>query len=172
MRSILSVVVLLAFAASATAQTANPFERALLNARALDDPMVVKLGVEPCAPIWLHTELHGDDANLSQDSIETAVRSRLRAARLYEDDPEWVVGILRVNVSTYKAAFSVQIWFEKEQIDKMTGVEGWSRAGWDDSVLGIYNDKPRVIMAAINEGIDIFLDDFLRVNEAVCASGN
>ena len=165
MRSILSVAVLLAFAASATAQTANPFERALLKHRASSDPMVAKLGVEPCAPIWLHTEVRGDGASLSQDSVETAVRSRLRAARLYKDDPDWVVGILRVQVSTYRVAFSVQIWFEKEQIDKMTGAEGWSRSDWDDSVLGIYNDKPRVIMAAINEGVDLFLDDFLRVNE-------
>ena len=165
MRSILSVVVLLAFAASATAQTEDPFERALLKHRASSDPMVAKLGVEPCAPIWLHTEVRDDGASLSQDSVETAVRSRLRAARLYKDDPEWVVGVLGVRVSTYSIAFSVQIWFEKEQIDKMTGVEGWSRAGWGKSLLGIYNDKPTVIMAAINEGVDLFLDDFLRVNE-------
>lgn len=131
-----------------------------------------------CHPVVLGVSFRSkpkDVPGISRQSVETVVRSRLRAARLYLNDPG-----LRSNPTKAKAGFlSVQVqiendlvfWnvhFEKVHEDIATKLLGFFRSGWTKSAFGGYGNDGNSILYGLAPAIDAFIDDYLRVNEESC----
>ena len=86
-----------------------------------------------CGDIGFQVYLSAGPENGVREALETAGRSRLRAARIYKPSPEPVNGVLMLSVNVIRGvAFSYRVWFEKPQVDKMAGFEfaDWSPTGW------------------------------------------
>ena len=61
---------------------------------------------------------------LTKDTIQTAVRSRLRAARLYSEGFSETAGSrLHINVTVIKSAYSILIQYGKEMLDRATRLD-------------------------------------------------
>ena len=75
-----------------------------------------------CKPLDLVGEVLNNGAaeiGLAREAITTAVRSRLRGARIYsEDGNEW----LYVNVNTVNPAFNANFGFKKLVVDEATNI--------------------------------------------------
>ena len=67
---------------------------------------------------------------LTRKSIETAARSRLRAARLYGGLSDPVSGVLAISVVATSWGSHYRVWFLKRQLDEMSQISNWSPAGW------------------------------------------
>ena len=111
---------------------------------------------------------------LTKEGIETAVRSRLRGARIFKDDldrrrsispPPKVNGFLQVSVTLTAASLGMSMRFEKVMTDEASGYVGWTPTGWWRGLLGGHADDGYYVLSAITPEIDGFIDDYLRVNE-------
>ena len=112
----------------------------------------------------------GEEIGLTKGRIETALRSRLRGARLYNSDVAGAAGILEVRVLVAgkpDAAFTYRVWFEKKLTDNITGISAWNPTGWYRWHFGA-NFSADEILTSLAPAIDAFIDDFLRVNEPAC----
>ena len=112
----------------------------------------------------------GEEIGLTKGRIETALRSRLRGARLYNSDLAGAAGILEVRALAAgkpDAVFTYRVWFEKKLTDNITGISLWNPTGWSRWVFGA-NYSANDILTSIGPEIDAFIDDYLRVNEPAC----
>ncbi len=123
-----------------------------------------------CKPMRLVVEdLHEDAAEigLTEAAIETAVRSRLRAARLYHDKPG---AYLYVNVNVVgnevSNAFSTEIEYRKRMMDFASGEAG-TASGWSVGSTGISGGSG-FILSSVSQRTDKFIDEYLRVNADAC----
>jgi len=119
-----------------------------------------------CGPVGLLVEGLPNDAadiGLTKDAIETAVRSRLRAARIYESSAD---PYLYVNVNVFGHAFSISIYFNKPLFDAASATTGYAIT-WNTGFTG-YSRDASYIISGISQGTDRFIDEYLRVNEAAC----
>lgn len=144
-----------------------------------------------CEPIYLIVESlpdHAAEWGLTREAITTAVRSRLRAARLYSRSsrrsvpyrPGSIVHVsdsrallyVHVNSLSEGEAFSVDVEFKKRLSD-------WSRlpdparsgeAGrattWDTGSVG--QGDADYILSTVSQLTDRFIDEYLRVNASAC----
>ena len=130
-----------------------------------------------CAPVAVEVSdvsEHGRKIGLRRVDIETAVRSRLRAARLYEDKnaaPALIVlvrvfkGVFAVDVQLYKALEDRSTWSSTpEGVDHLFGFA----ATWIDGRIGTHGDRSDYILSTVAHLTDKFIDDYLRVNAAAC----
>ena len=121
-----------------------------------------------CQPMELVVEDLNDNAatiGLTEDSIEVAVRSRLRAARLYIESSDH---FLYVNVNVHPVAFSTHVSFEKWLTDSMSG-ESAQGSTWSISSVGTHRKDANYILGGISQYVDTFIDEYLRVNESACS---
>ena len=105
--------------------------------------------------------------------IETAVRSRLRAARLYEDlnaGPVLIVlvrvfkGIFAVDVQLFKAVEDLSVWSSMpDSVDHLFGFA----ATWANGNIGISDDAD-FVLSIVERYTDKFIDEYLRVNADAC----
>ncbi len=122
-----------------------------------------------CKPVTLLVQVH-EAIPATKDSIEVAVRSRLRAARLYTeniDEAAWStlsVAVDGVDQATY--AFSIRFIYQKLMRDRTTGIEDLATA-WGAGAIGTAQTQT-FIMAAISQFTDQFIDEYLRVNADAC----
>ena len=120
-----------------------------------------------CKPIYLAVEEVDEDSagmGLTRDSITTTVRSRLRAARLYDSE---IGSYLYVRVGTVGRAFTVILEFKKLLFDPISGREN-AAATWDTSRIGEGWDAG-YILSWVSQMTDEFIDEYLRVNEPACS---
>ena len=125
-----------------------------------------------CNHMNLVVEHLNDDAaaiGLTEDALQTAAESRLRAARLYTDDSKralWSYLYVRVTVSGL--AFSLSVKYNKMMTDD------FGRAGsvptWETGSAGRHGRDAGYIVSALSQHLDKFLAAYLRVNEAACNS--
>jgi len=106
----------------------------------------------------------------TRESIDTIIRSRLRAARLYEES-RWKVSGLSIYIRSMKdepddilnALALISFGFHKEMHDPWTEtyryVPVWSRESW----AGVSR-----LHETVSELMDEFIDEYLRVNEPAC----
>ena len=131
-----------------------------------------------CKPIDLFVEeLPGTDAariGLSKQRVQTAVESRLRSAQLYGSSRfapflyfKLLIPLLYVKVNVVGAAHSVDFEFHQEVRTLDSGLIGFA-ATWDHGFTGIHGGDASYIMSGISELMDIFLSEYLRVNEGAC----
>ena len=121
-----------------------------------------------CRPIYLTVEgLHSDAAaiDLTLERISTLAESRLRAARLFTDYLLRTYLYINVNVSGF--AFSVSVEYHKWLFDQISD-ETWSARTWNDSTTGRHGGDGGYIMQTLSESLDLFVLEYLRVNEDAC----
>lgn len=114
------------------------------------------------------------EIGLRKEDIETAVRSRLRAARLYLDIN--AAPTLAVFVHVHGSAYSVDVEFWKFVEDETT----WSKMPkglnrlhgfaptWEKGALGTHGGDYSYVLSAVGRYADKFIDEYLRVNEDAC----
>ena len=112
---------------------------------------------------------------LTRETVEMTVRSRLRGARIYDANAG---PYLYVNTSADKMAFSISFEFKqkffKPQIVRQSSEIGLSTnfkgdaTGWNERVAGTHVSDSGFILQYVGQLTDIFIDEYLRVNEKVC----
>ena len=120
-----------------------------------------------CGPMKLVVEplpQTAADIGLTREAITTAVRSRLRAAHLYDAD---AMPFLYVNVSVTGRAFQIGVDYGKLVIDLASG-EYYQAATWATGSLGTHGGDSNYILSAVSQYTDKFIDEYLRVNEDAC----
>ena len=124
-----------------------------------------------CRPMELVVENLPEDAaqiGLTEERIAIAVRSRLRAARLYEMSAP-PSPYLYVNVNVFSSSHSISIRYNKFVQDLATGkiylAPTWQRGG-----TGTHGEDAGYILSGVAMYMDRFIDEYLRVNEDACRS--
>lgn len=119
-----------------------------------------------CAPLALAVELEGEALDgLTQESTTRAVRSRMRSARLYDEE---AAPYLRVHIHVVGAAFSTSVQLGKMMFDPHSGVRYWATT-WKTGSTGTHGRDGSFVLSWLSGNMDRFLDEYLRVNEAACA---
>ena len=120
-----------------------------------------------CWPMNLRVVLssEAEEIGVTEASVQAAVESRLRAANLYAAD---TLAYLDVFADVVGPAFSIRLEYKKAFEDIISQELGYATT-WSIGGLGIHNRNPRFIRDNISEYTDIFLVQFLRVNEEACA---
>ena len=121
-----------------------------------------------CEPMGLFIGSLDEDAadiGLTKEAVETAVRSRLRAARLYRDSRG--VPLLSVKVWVTRRAYSVKLDYLKWLRDSASGEDGGGTT-WSSGSLGTHGRDSGFILSSLSQVTDRFIDAYLRVNEDAC----
>ena len=119
-----------------------------------------------CMPVGLSVEDLGEGAakiGLRERDIETAVRSRLRGARIYEAEASYE---LYARVSVVDRAYSIDMEFLK-MVKDLSGKVGYATT-WNTGALGTHNNNPNHILGSVAKFADHFIDEYLRVNGKAC----
>ena len=124
-----------------------------------------------CGPVELLVEEIREDGKaigLTKETITIAVRSRLRAARLYRHidfGSSWPY--LYTNVHVVGSAFSVRLEFNKKIVDSATLINSYATT-WHSTSLGIHGQNSGYIISFVEQQTDRFIDEYLRVNANAC----
>ena len=120
-----------------------------------------------CQPMQLVVESLDQDAadiGLTREAIATAVRSRLRGARLYGDTgPQY----LYVNVNVVGQAWALKLEYNKTVFDLASG-ESFPATTWKTGAAGTHGRDSGYILSWMSQHTDKFIDNYLRVNEDAC----
>ena len=115
-----------------------------------------------CKPIGLAVGKVFDDLQslgISRENVQAAAESRLRASRLYADS---VPAFLHVAASRY----AIQLQYRKPLRDMASGetrsLRTFSKSGT------VLNGTAAGVMLEVSNLLDLFLLDYLRVNESAC----
>jgi len=153
-RVVLPFIVMLILAVPVQAETVTDFDRFKLW--------------NDCRPMRLVVEnLYEDetDIGLTEDVITAAVRSRLRAARLYT--AEELRPYLYINVNVVNAAFHDSVEYNKWVKDEASGLKRRTTT-WKSSSTGTHSRDASYILSSVSQHVDMFIDEYLRVNEDAC----
>ena len=105
---------------------------------------------------------------LTTGAIEIAVRSRLRAARIYSEDySETAWSFLYVTVNLFGPAFSINVNYKKDVKDLATMLEHRATT-WNTGSVGTHGREPNFILSSVAQYADEFIDEYLRVNAGAC----
>ena len=121
-----------------------------------------------CEAIVLIVEDLNQDASdigLTVGAIETTIRSRLRAARLYNEDSATP---FYVKVHVVNIAFSINVglnkWLYDDSVSKTRGLA----TTWSRTTTGTHGGNANYILSNVSILTDIFIDEYLRVNQDAC----
>ena len=142
-----------------------------------------------CDPMPLHIFVSEDatDIGVTEEIVTIAVRSRLRAARLYLPEPEpwdWeknpqmplaeltrnlahTLSGLTVEILVAGSVFVLKLEYHKAVTDEASEVRGFV-ATWTDGTFGTHGRDSDFILARMSEKMDVFIDESLRVNASAC----
>ena len=124
-----------------------------------------------CAPVELVVDTLSEDAidiGLTQSAITVSVRSRLRAARLYaSEDYEALWSILYIDTNVVSNAFNASVQYMKLVDDIASDLGSWAST-WGKAFLGTHGRDPDYILSSVSLLIDLFIDEYLRVNADAC----
>ena len=125
-----------------------------------------------CQPMELVIEGMGTDEaaiGLTENALQAAAESRLRAARLYTGDSKKAdYAYLYVHVSVVGRAHSVRVRYKKMVTDAFG--ESFPATTWHIGGIGTHGGDAGFIMSFLSQQLDQFLAEYLRVNEAACES--
>ena len=126
-------------------------------------------GCEPMSLNIVVDDTTEDGPKLTEESVRSAVESRLRSARLYSDEPTDVqLGVTADRFGNSASfQFNVRLW--KKVLDMNTGLR-YGSSTWETRAHG--RGPPEYVRATLSKHIDRFLIAYLRVNEAACGSAN
>ena len=121
-----------------------------------------------CLPTDLVVEdlpKNATDIGLTREAIAVAVRSRLRAARLYDADA--ASAYLYVNVNVVGPAYNIRFSYNKWLKDQVSGEEGFATT-WNFGGAGTHGKDSGYILSNVSQYADRFIDEYLRVNAGAC----
>ena len=121
-----------------------------------------------CEPIDLLVQVQRKgtkDLAPKKEAIETAARSRLRIARLY--DPDSTPFVL-VSVLVIGDGFNRDLDFYKPVTDQVSGILSIAST-WTTGGAGLHYGDGNRILAGIARNVDEFVDDYRRVNDSACS---
>ena len=115
------------------------------------------------------------EIGLLEEDIETAVRSRLRGARIYNEN---ALSFLFVIVNVVGPASSISAEFHRKvrvllpfllELEKPEGIPfiGYT-ATWVLRLTGIHDRDSNFILSHVARSADKFIDEYLRVNADAC----
>ena len=120
-----------------------------------------------CEPIDVAIGVLSNELGLTEERVRTAIESRLRSARLYDQNSG---PYLSVYVDLFpeedNTPFSYRLTFRKLLTDDLTGHTG-AGSTWSTGKFGI-TDEAGLILQGISEKMDEFINEYLRVNEPAC----
>ena len=105
------------------------------------------------------------EIGLTKEAVTVAVRSRLRAARLYRADAG--VPFLPVTVNVVGSAFGISVAYLKWVKDRASGISSGATT-WTRGSTGTHGRDASYILSSVSQKVDKFIDEYLRVNEAAC----
>ncbi len=146
-------------AASASAVEESDITRSMDRFKLWDD----------CRPVGLLVEDLSEEAiglGLTVEAIEIAVRSRLRSARLYSENPFWRT-YLYINVNVVSVASNIGVGYHKRVTD-LSSMEVSLATTWDVGITGTHGGDSIGIMSVVSQQTDRFIDEYLRVNADAC----
>ena len=124
-----------------------------------------------CKPMKLLVEETNDEGiviGLTTEKIGIAVRSRLRAARLYSEDrgkTGWAE--LYVNVNTSNRAMNLSLYYKKLSKESGAGLI-YPAITWITGAVGTHSNDLNYILSSVSQYTDEFIDEYLRVNADAC----
>ena len=125
-----------------------------------------------CAPMdFVVEELDPEDTQtgLTEKSIENAVESRLRAARLFGPrEKQNRRQYLYIRVNTVGFAFSIEVELARHLDDLGYGFGGYATV-WNVISTGTHGGDGQYILGIVSKYLDEFIASYLRVNEAHCS---
>ena len=152
-----TLLVVVLTASTVQAQTVSDLDRfALFNA---------------CRPMRLVVEgLYPDvqASGLTEERIQLAAESRLRAARLYTESMEKAnLTHLYININVVGRAHSVSVAYRRWVTDPVNNSEGPATT-WDTGSTGTHSGDASFIIQDLSRHLDKFLANYLRVNDSAC----
>ena len=128
-----------------------------------------------CEPVRLFIPDLSDDAadiGLTRERLVLAAESRLRGARLYTEDRDQPY--LSVIVNVFRTAVSIALEYRKRVLDPASG-EVSPAITWEVRTTGVVGrGSVDMIVSGVSGHLDMYLDmfltEYLRVNEAACGS--
>ena len=120
-----------------------------------------------CDRIGLVVDLQDeeDDTGLTEDRIQTAVESRLRGARIYDETS--FSGYLGVFVHINRRALHIRTEYKKLLFDEISGESGIASV-WVRSSTGTHGGNDGFVLQAVAEQTDSFIVEYLRLNDGSC----
>ena len=111
---------------------------------------------------------------LREKDIETAVRSRLRGARIYDDGMANAVLVVSVNIAGPALHIGLEFlrdvevllpfWEKPEGMRSLIG----KAETWQSGSTGTHGNDPSHILGGVARHTDNFIDEYLRVNADAC----
>ena len=112
--------------------------------------------------------LRAPEIGLEQDTVHTAVRSRLRAARLAKLPNDLSKGpVVSVGIDVSGPTVSISVHLMKPVNDLASG-ETAMVTTWETSSFGTHGRRPDIVLNTVSQHMDEFIDEYLRVNAAAC----
>ena len=130
-----------------------------------------------CRPVVLAARVFGTDARkigLSSEAVAVLARRKLRAARLFDDNNGLVIhGGLAVAVSVVGAAFKVDLsLLHFVTRGKNHAADSKELSGlaviWQRIAIGTHGRNVGYILETVSLYMDVFINEYLRVNNAAC----
>lgn len=101
---------------------------------------------------------------LTKGHIETAVRGKLSAARLYTTLRR---PFLHVHVKVSQTNFEVIVRFYKHLFDRASNLWTWAMT-WERRSTGLHAGDGNHVLSEVLRFTDTFIDEYLRVNAVAC----
>ena len=124
-----------------------------------------------CRPMDLVVETlpkAATDIGLTGEAVIVAVRSRLRAARLYDDDAS---ASLWVSINAAGVAHGIIVGYFKPVRDEASGISQIAMT-WFTGSTGMHGRNSSYVLSAVTGRVDKFIDEYLRVNADACRNSN
>jgi len=102
----------------------------------------------------------------TEDAVRRAVTSRLRSARLFNDQEADL--LLYVQVHVVGSAFSIDVELKKRVTDELYSDLSFLATSWKTGSTGTHGDGSSYIISSLGGALDHFIDEYLRVNEKDC----
>ncbi len=104
------------------------------------------------------------EIGLTEEAIQATVESRLRSAQLYSSES---TDLLYVNVNVAGVSFNISFEYKKRVYDHASGINGGATT-WSSGSTGTSGRGSGYILSVVSEYMDLFLLEYLRVNESAC----
>lgn len=126
-----------------------------------------------CQPLEIDVELRTKDAEgfgLTQRRMETKLEARLRAARLYSDGPQ-LMG-LALTVHVVGIGWRADLVAIKPMEDTLSNARSRGISWWraETGTASSSDTGGQFVLGVVDDMIDGFLAEYLRINEAPCAN--
>ncbi len=121
-----------------------------------------------CLPMRLIVEGLGsgaDEIGLTEELLTAAVESRLRSARLYDEDASFY---LYLNVNVVGQGFGISLEYRTGVCRLLISDLCSMATTWDTGSAGTHGGNAGYIRSWVSGHMDTFLLEYLRVNEEYC----